>query len=122
MTTRSHFYRPIRGADGQLLAGCVVRVLNPGSTAPIPFSMYNSATGSDVRPNPFDCPSGLIDLYVEAPCTVRLGVTPPDAAETFIDNIEIGVDSDEITLTSPDGTRWQVIVDDAGCLTTTART
>lgn len=98
---RDHFRQPIRDGNGVLLAGCSVRLLEPGTTTEITDTIYVDREGLAVRTNPWVADTGIIDFYLARSKLVRIGVVKPGASEeVFFEDIEVGnVDLARETLT-----------------------
>jgi hypothetical protein len=127
LTLRAHLYLPVVNASGDIQSP-TVRLLEPGTTTLIndggsPTPIYTSDTGSTVYANPFVPSGGVIDIYLDYPRRVKLGITLPGQGELPIDNIDIVVPSPypaagatSFYLLSPNGSRWAVSISNAGVL------
>lgn len=135
---RAHLSRVITDNQGNVVAGAVVRVLQPDTTTLITDTLWvDDTTTTQQAANPFTAGNGLVDLYCDTPIRVRLGVTPPGGVEIFFDNLDFsealsGVNAFnsttlEITPISPavetglilhdsTGARWKITVDTTGSL------
>lgn len=89
---REHFQRPLRGDTGRLLTDCTVRLLEPGTTTPIPETIYVASTGDEARSNPWFAEEGAVDFFLDRPRVVRIGVTRASNAtvETYFEDVQIG--------------------------------
>lgn len=87
---RAHFYGVAQDPAGNAIENSVIRVLQPGSTNIIAAPIYPSDTDVTAMTNPFPTVSGQISFYIDVPQRVRLGITPPSAAERFIEDIDVG--------------------------------
>lgn len=81
--TRAHLYRPIQDNLGNLRVGAIVRVLDPATLQAIVEPMYTSDAGLDVLPNPFTANAGVVDIYLDRPRRVLLGIRVGNEAEFF---------------------------------------
>jgi hypothetical protein len=95
---RQHFERPIQDELGNLAQNASVRLLEPGTTTPITDTIYVANTGSAVRSNPWVAAGGVIDFYLNASRTVRIGVTTPGGIEVFFDDLLVGTPLDQTAL------------------------
>jgi len=90
---RAHLYRPITDASGDLQEGTIVRVLQPDSNPitaqPVTGAVYASKTGDAVLGTTFTASDGVIDLWMDDPQYVLLGLTPIAANEYFVDNVPV---------------------------------
>lgn len=87
---RQHLYMVAQDPAGNALENAQIRILQPGTENPIAAPIYANDTDVTAMPNPFTTASGLISIYIDTPQRVRIGITPPSAAERFIDDIDIG--------------------------------
>src|SRR5262245_31205702 len=53
--------------------------------------MYDAVSGGAALANPFACLTGIVDFYLDAPQSVRLGITRSGKPEVFVDNLDVGV-------------------------------
>jgi hypothetical protein len=130
--SRSHFYRVLTNAAGDLVPGCQVRVLQPGGENPIDATLFIGDTGSTSLANPFVSPDGRVDFYLDDPLRFRLAVTDQSETaprEVFFENAdayevpgaEVGVIPivSAVRLRSQNGTVYEVTADNDGTLITT---
>lgn len=82
--TRAHLYRPIQDNLGNIRTGAVVRVLDPATDQAIVEPLYAYETGPDTLTNPFTANSGVVDIYLDQPRRVKLGIRVGFEAEFFI--------------------------------------
>ena len=88
---REHLLRPIQNSAGDLLANSVVRLIDPVTGSNITAPIYAGEDDVDPIGNPYTTPDGMIDIYVDQPMRVRIGITPSLATEEiFIQNVDIG--------------------------------
>lgn len=87
---RPHLYMLIVDAEGNLQEGTEVALYQPATTDPIPVPIYETDAGASVIGNPFIIDDGIIDIYVEDPLRVRIGVRIGSSAEQYIEDIDIG--------------------------------
>lgn len=93
---RAHYNRPLTDDQGNLLPEVQVSVYNPGTTTLITPVMYSSDSGSDVLPNPFVSNTGVIDLYLDIPARVRIGVVQGGLPVQYYEDVDVmaaGADS-----------------------------
>lgn len=86
---RSHLYLPIVSAAGDIISPIVVRLLVPGTTTLITDTVYSGVTGSGAYTPPFLVNSGVVNVYLNAPRRVRLGITPSGQSEFFLDDVDV---------------------------------
>lgn len=87
---REHLYMLVVDREGNLQEGAEVRILQPHSTNLISVPIYESDEGSNIIGNPFEADEGIIDIYVDDPLRVRVGLRIGSSAEQFIEDIDIG--------------------------------
>lgn len=126
---RAHMYLPVVNATGDIQSPSV-RLLEPGTTTLIndggtPTPIYTADTGSTLQANPWVPTGGVIDVYLDYPRRVRLGVTLPGQGELFIEDVDIvhgqpypAAGATFAYLLSPNGSRWAVSISNAGVLST----
>jgi hypothetical protein len=83
-------YYIAQDSGGNAQANASVRILQPGTTTPIADPFFADDTTITALPNPFITASGLVDIYIDTPQRVDIGITPVGAAEQIISNIDIG--------------------------------
>ncbi len=88
--TRAHFYAIAQDPAGNAIENAVIRVLQPGTTSVIAAPLYDSDTSITSISNPFTTATGAISFYVDVPQRVKIGITPPNAAERYTDNLDVG--------------------------------
>ena len=90
---RAHLYRPITNSSGDVLPNTVVRVLQtdatPSLATAVSATVYGSKTGTDLIGATFTATTGVIDLWMDDPQFVTLGLTPPGKQEYFITNVPV---------------------------------
>lgn len=87
---RAHLYAVAQDPAGNAIENAVVRILQPGTENLLADPIYATDTDVTAMPNPFTTPSGAISVYLNTPQRVRIGITPPNAAERFIEDIDVG--------------------------------
>lgn len=87
---REHLYMLVVDREGNLQNGAEVRILQPHSTNLISVPIYETDEGPSVIGNPFEVTDGVIDIYVDNPIRVRVGLRIGASAEQFIEDIDIG--------------------------------
>lgn len=88
--SRNHLYYVAQDVAGNALTGASVRLLQPGTTNLIADPFYNDDTTITPQTNPFTTASGAVDIYIDTPQRVDIGVTPVGANEQIVKNIDIG--------------------------------
>jgi hypothetical protein len=90
---RAHLYKPITNITGDVQSGTVVRVLQPDAIPEAAVSIIDPVfvgkTGIDEAGTTFTVTNGVVDVWLDAPQYVMLGLTPPGALEYFIDNVAV---------------------------------
>ena len=95
---RAHLYLTITDNQGNVQTGVGVRILEqttlaadgtPNADVPLAATLYSGPdpAHSTVVPNQFVCDTGVVDLWLDTPQYVKIGVTPLAGAEWFIDGI-----------------------------------
>lgn len=91
---RAHLYQVITDDQGNIQPGTQVRLLTPdaapGDAQPYPGKVWATKTGPDALDVTFTADTGVIDVWLDAPDYVMLGLTPVGASEYFIDNVAAG--------------------------------
>lgn len=84
--------RPVVDSLGTLVVGATVAVYKPGTTTPIPDTLYSTSDGVGTRPNPFTASDGdAAGFYLDTAQVVRLGITlPTGGTEKYIEDIPVG--------------------------------
>lgn len=101
--TRAHLYRPLQDSAGNLQRGATVRLLRPGTLAPIDDQIFIGPDGTETYSQPIACPHGFLDVYFDLPVRVRVGVTPfGGGTEVFFENIDPDVPSQSAVQTPLD--------------------
>lgn len=88
--SRAHLYYVAQDVAGNALASASVRLLQPGTTNLIADPIYPDDTTITPQTNPFITASGAVDIYIDTPQRVDIGVTPVGATEQIVANIDIG--------------------------------
>lgn len=118
---RAHLNKVITDNQGNVVAGCTVRVLQAGTTTLITDTLWvDGTTTTQMAPNPFTSANGVVNLYCDASIRVRLGITPPEGVEVFFEDLDFEGSDAFIILRDASGAAWKVTVDTTGHLTTTA--
>ena len=90
---RAHLYKVITDADGTIQPGTVVRVLQPdvedNGEVLLVDTLFDDKVFMSGRTNPFTTTTGVVDFWLDTSQYVCLGLTPPEAVEYFIDNVEV---------------------------------
>lgn len=86
--SRSHLYKPIQDAQGNLRVGAQVRVFAPGSATLTTVPLYEADTGTAQKNKIFTTSTGIIDFYTEEPARFRIGVKVGDEPEVFFENVD----------------------------------
>lgn len=82
--SRAHIYKVFENADGSVIVGQTVRVLDPDTSDPVTDSLYTTDAGSSTRSNPFTADDGKVEFYLDISKRVRLGITPVGGSEFFV--------------------------------------
>lgn len=96
---RAHFTRPVTDDQGSLLPNAQVSVFEPGTITYISEVLYASDTGSDVLTNPYISDTGVVDLYLDEPMRVRIGIVQGGLPMQFFEDVDIlaaGSDSQHV--------------------------
>ena len=87
---RAHLYRVITNAAGDIQPATVVRLMVadtlPSDNMLVTVPVYTSKTGPTLAGSTFTVANGIIDVWMDAPQFVMLGLTPPGVAEYFVNN------------------------------------
>lgn len=86
---RAHFTRPVTDDQGNLLPNAQISVFEPGSTTLISPVLYTSDTGSGVLTNPYISATGLIDIYLNNPMRVRIGIVQGGLPMQFYEAVDV---------------------------------
>jgi hypothetical protein len=88
---RAHLYQVITDTNGAVKANTVVRVLqadsDPAASVLVTDPIYASKTGVTTVGSTFTAADGIIDVWLDSPGFVMLGLTAPGMVEYFIDNV-----------------------------------
>jgi hypothetical protein len=88
--SRPHLYYVATDVAGNAQQNASVRILQPGTDTPIGDPFYADDTTIVAMANPFITASGVVDIYIDNPQRVDIGITPVGATEQKIHNIDIG--------------------------------
>lgn len=88
---RAHYSRALTDDAGNLIPGCVVRLVTSGTTASIGDTVFVNDTTSDTLTNPFTTVDGNVDFYLDSQARIRLGITRPEpgSSEFFVDGVDV---------------------------------
>lgn len=86
---RAHFTRPVTDEQGDLLPNVQVTVFEPGTVTPISQVLYTSDSGNNVLNNPFVSATGIIDIYLDQPARVRIGVVQGNLPMQFYEDVDV---------------------------------
>jgi hypothetical protein len=83
---RAHLYRTILKSDasGPLDPGAQVRVLQPDSSLIIPGTLYADGSSGTTLNNPLTLAGATLDLYLDTPQRVDLGITPAGSGTEYV--------------------------------------
>lgn len=81
---RAHYQRALMDAQGNLLAGSSVRLLDPATGLPITDPIYADAHADMLYPNPFVTVDGIINFYLQDPRRVNIGILQPGSVTEFV--------------------------------------
>lgn len=88
--SKPHIYIPVQNSVGDVLDNIIVRFLQPDTETLITDTVYASPTDTNsVLGQPFSVPDGIVDVYIENPQRLRVGVTVPGQAEFFIEDVDV---------------------------------
>lgn len=86
---RAHFTRPITDEQGNLLPNAQITVFDPATTTPIGQVLYSTDVGSNVLTNPYISATGQIDLYLDNPTRVRIGVVQGGLPMQYFEDVDV---------------------------------
>lgn len=90
---RAHLYKPIMDISGDLQSNIAVRILQPDAmpedALPIEDPVFAAKTGATEVGDAFEITNGVIDVWLDNPQYVMLGLTPLGLMEYFIDNVAV---------------------------------
>lgn len=85
---RAHYTRPVTDQQGNLLPQAQVTVYEPGTTTPVSDVLYSTDSGTVIT-NPFISSTGVIDLYLDHPKRVRLGVIQGNQPVQYYEDVDV---------------------------------
>lgn len=101
---RAHLYRVITNAAGDAQDGTVVRVLQPDAlpveAVPVTDPVFADKVGVTEAGTIFTATNGIIDVWMDTPQYVMLGLTAPLQVEYFVDNVSVLAPPEVIVPTS----------------------
>lgn len=86
---RAHFTRPVTDEQGDLLPNVQVSLFEPATTTLISQVVYSTDTGSNVLSNPYVSSTGIIDVYLDQPTRVRIGIVQGNLPMQFYEDVDI---------------------------------
>lgn len=86
---RAHFTRPVTDEQGDLLPNVQVSLFQPGTTTLIGQTVYSTDTGNNVLTNPYVSSTGVIDIYLDQPTRVRIGVVQGNLPMQFYEDVDV---------------------------------
>ncbi|MFF7198196.1 hypothetical protein ACFZAM_31370 [Streptomyces sp. NPDC008079] len=88
---RAHFSRTVTDGAGNVVEQQMsVRVLVPGTVAPIGSILYADGTSGTTLTNPWTVVTGgRVNFYLDQPQRVRLGITVTGGLEEFVDDVDV---------------------------------
>lgn len=86
---RAHFTRPVTDQQGDLLPNVQVSVYEPATTDLIPDIVYSTDTGTNVLNNPFVSDTGIIDIYLDNPKRIRLGIIQGSLPVQYYEDVDV---------------------------------
>jgi hypothetical protein len=116
---RAHLYKTLTDASGAILQNCTVRVLQPGTTTALVDTLWSDdTTTTQPLANPFTASNGIVNVYLDTPQRVRLGVTPPGMSEIFFDDLDVLEPRPKNYITIQDSTQvtWYGTISTSGVL------
>lgn len=88
---RAHLYQVIADEAGNIQPGTQVRLLapdaDPADAVSLDAQVYVSKTGTATVGTMFVSETGVVDVWLDVPQYVMIGLTPPGGTEYFIDNV-----------------------------------
>lgn len=91
MTDRAHLYKPVVDTAGNVVPNINVALLQPGTETSITEQVYTGPTGTNTFGSTFDCPSGIIEIYLAAPKRIRVKVTVGSAPPVYFENVDVTI-------------------------------
>lgn len=86
---RAHFTRPVTDEQGDLLPNVQVSLFEPATTTLISQVVYATDTGNNVLNNPYISSTGVIDVYLDQPTRVRIGVVQGNLPMQFYEDVDV---------------------------------
>lgn len=86
---RAHFTRPVTDEQGDLLPNVQVTLYDPGTTTPISQTIYSTNTGNNVLSNPYISSTGVIDIYLDQPTRVRIGIVQGGLPVQYYEDVDV---------------------------------
>lgn len=84
----AHLYKPITDSQGNLRTNCSVALYAEGTTTPISAAFFSDEALTVPMTNPFDCPSGVIDVYFAAHERMDVGITPAGDVQVIVPAVD----------------------------------
>jgi hypothetical protein len=86
---RAHFTRPVTDEQGDLLPNVQISLFDPATTTLISQVVYSTYTGNNILSNPYVSSTGIIDVYLDQPTRVRVGVVQGNLPMQFYEDVDV---------------------------------
>ena len=86
---RAHFTRPVTDEQGDLLPNVQISLFEPATTTLISQVVYSTDTGNNVLNNPYVSSTGIIDIYLDQPTRVRIGIVQGNLPMQFYEDVDV---------------------------------
>lgn len=86
---RSHLYKPIQDAQGNLRSGAVVRVFNDGTSSLTDVPLFVGPNGAGTKAPIHNAPNGIVEFFTEQPQRFRIGIKVGDEPEVLFDAVDV---------------------------------
>lgn len=96
---RSHLYKPIQDAQGNLRTNARVRVFDVGTVNPTTTTLFAADTGSTQIANVHVVANGIVNFYTDEPMRFRIGIKVGDEPEVLFEDVD--TDEPGYTLDDP---------------------
>jgi hypothetical protein len=84
VSARAHYNRALMDSEGNVVPGAAIRIANPFTGATLLDNVMSTATGPDIKPNPWVSDDGIVDFYLDTPQRVSIGITTPCAMSEYL--------------------------------------
>lgn len=86
---RAHYRNVVQDSAGNVLAGAVIAVYQPGTTTPVATTLYADGSSGTTLANPFTTADGSVSFYLASPQRVDLGVQPPNGGQILFRDLDV---------------------------------